>query len=82
MFELGCEYTMRGAHHSTGNCTSFCKIQNQCSKQGPEHSSPLISTTAPGDNIVLLLPASQIDLMFTMAMLSSEKCSYTTEPLL
>lgn len=49
-------------------------------KQGPEPSSPLISTIAPGDNIVLLLPAPQINLMFTMALLSSE--NYTPEPLM
>jgi len=33
---------------------------NALSRQGPEPSSLSISTIAPGGNIVLLLPASQI----------------------
>lgn len=77
VFEPGSEYTKRSAHPNTGNHTSFFKLQNQCPKQGPEPSSPLISPIAPGDNIVLLLPAYQINLMFTMALLSSEKCFQT-----
>lgn len=75
--EPGCEYTRRGAHPNTGNRTSFFKLQNQCSKQGPEPSSPLMSPIAPGDKVVHLIPAYQINLMFTMALLSSEKCSQT-----
>lgn len=62
---------------NSGRCTSFCEIQKQYSKQGPESCSSLFSTIAPDDNVVLLIPASQINLIFTVILPSSEVFLHT-----
>lgn len=52
--------------------TSFCEIENQYPKQGPKPCSSLFNTIAPSDSVVLLVAVSQISLIFTMILLSSE----------